>query len=576
MSKRSPAISAWHIFHSMSAPMNPPLTPMESLTLKLGCYLLVSLWLVTFLSRRFLAVKKTLQDLGTCPGRGLLLLYPFSGASIALDRWFPLKWRYHDYHSGFSLFTHFGSTVVSSFVVWYAHPVYWVSDAEIIKTVCTSKTVFQKDLDVYQSFLDFYGTNILSTEGEEWKSHREVAKPAFNDANNVYVWEETRRIVHHWIHGLIEAATDEIDVDLLEDFTKITMLVIASAGFGNRTSWADASEKSTSGRMPFLTALATSSQLLVPRSITPEWLIDLAYTVPLPILGPKFRIIRQSFADLKHHMMEVVSHARMDTGIVHDAALLKNLVASNVDDDEKLGTKRLTDGELLSNTFVFLAAGHETTSHTLSFMVGLLALYPDVQRRVYEEVQSLCVDPSTILNYKEHLHKLVFTTAVFHETLRLLPPAQRLGRVALVDTTIVARQFKTSPDGNVGDVEEYPVCIKGGSNIVLDIAAAHMNPIHWGADAHEFKPERFIDTPSYRWPRESFFAFSTGHRSCIGQRFATTEALCLISALVRKCEICVPLHLRSKSFAEQRSIMNWRAGLTMTPTNACVSLRRRN
>ncbi|KAJ7776608.1 cytochrome P450 [Mycena maculata] len=297
--------------------------------------------------------------------------------------------------------------------------------------------------------------------------------------------------------------------------------------------------------------------------------------IPLPILGPKLRRIRQSFNDIKEHMMEVVSDARMDTGVVQDAALLRNLVASNVA-DEKLGTNRLTDGELLSNTFVFLVAGHETTSHTLSFMVALLALYPLVQRRVYEEVQSLCDDPSAILNYKEHMPKLVYTTAVFYETLRLFTVAPRLGRVVLADTTLVARRFKTTLDGNVSEVEEYPVHIKQGSNIIMDISAVHMNPIHWGMDVHKFRPERFIDTPSYRWPREAFLAFSTGPRSCIGQRFSTTESLCLVSTLVRKYEICVPLDLRSKPFSRQRSIVDWKTWLTMTPSNARVSLRRRN
>ncbi|KAF7362943.1 Cytochrome P450 [Mycena venus] len=555
---------------------------MESLTLKQGCYLLGSLWLLRLFGRRLLAVKRTLQDLRTCPGRGLLLVYPFGGPSLALDRWFPLRWRFHDYHSGFSLFAHYRSTVVSSLVVWDGQPFYWLSDADAIKIVCTSKSIFQKDLDVYEGFLNFYGTNIISTEGGEWKSHRAVARPAFNDANNVYVWEETRRIVDNWTNELNEAASEEIAVDLLKDFTKITMLVIASAGFGHRTSWDNFHEKQTSGRMPFLTALSASAHLLIPKSITPEWLIDLAYMTPLPILGPKLRRIRQSFNDIKEHMMEVVSHARMDTGVAQDAALLRNLVASNVA-DEKLGTKRLTDGELLSNTFVFLVAGHETTSHTLSFMVALLALHPAVQRKVYEEVQSLCDDPSAIL---------VYTTAVFYETLRIFTVAPRLGRVVLADTTLVARRFKTTLDGNVSEVEEYPVHIKQRSKIIMDISAVHMNrtlillpgsfigdkilAIHWGMDVHEFRPERFIDTPSYRWPREAFLAFSTGPRSCIGQRFSTTESLCLVSTLVRKYEICVPLDLRSKSLAHQRSIVDWKTWLTMTPSNARVSLRRRN
>ena len=36
-----------------------------------------------------------------CPGRGVLVFHPFGGAIMALDQWFPLKWRFHDYYAKF-------------------------------------------------------------------------------------------------------------------------------------------------------------------------------------------------------------------------------------------------------------------------------------------------------------------------------------------------------------------------------------------------------------------------------------------------------------------------------------------
>ena len=38
-----------------------------------------------------------------CPGRGVLVFHPFDGAIMALDQWFPLKWRFHDYYAKFFL-----------------------------------------------------------------------------------------------------------------------------------------------------------------------------------------------------------------------------------------------------------------------------------------------------------------------------------------------------------------------------------------------------------------------------------------------------------------------------------------
>jgi cytochrome P450 len=121
--------------------------------------------------------------------------------------------------------------------------------------------------------------------------------------------------------------------------------------------------------------------------------------------------------------------------------------------------------------------------------------------------------------------------------------------------------------------------------------------IHWGEDVPEFKPERFIDTESYRWPREacesytlchtSLFllshlkhplvnAFASGPRSCIGQRFAVTESVCILAHIVRRYEILVPEDLDSKTPAEQRkSLLQWTPGITITPRNARVRLRLR-
>ncbi|KAK7045464.1 hypothetical protein VNI00_007717 [Paramarasmius palmivorus] len=541
----------------------------------------IFVWLLKNAIQRYVAVVKTLWDIGSCPGRGRLFYNPFGGLSLAMDRWSPLKWRFHDYHATFDPYKHYGSTILSSFVIWNGEPYYWLGDADAIKTVCNSKTVFQKDLVVYEGFLNFWGTNIISTEGAEWKAHRSIAKTAFNEANNALVWQETSRLVSEWM-GDMEKSGEDTHVDLLEDLRLITMQVIQAAGFGRRPDWAETfhnRDKTNGGQLlPFEEALSASASLLIPRSITPTWLIDIAERVHVPKVGPKLTMIRKGFNDIKFHMLDLVALARTwmesdNKDRTLDAALLRNLVEANSAEE---GSKRLTDGELLSNAFVFLVAGHETTAHSLSFMIAFMAVYPDVQRKVSEEVAGLTSgDLSIPLSYKEHLSKLVYTTAVFHESIRLCTVAPRLGRVAIADTTLQARRFKVGRDGSPQDVEEFPVNIRQGAQVLMDLTAVHMNPIHWGKDVHEFRPERFIDTDTYKWPRDAFLAFSTGHRSCIGQKFSTTESLCLVANLVRKFEILPPPDLQGRPLSEQKSITDWKTWLTTTPANARISLRRR-
>lgn len=48
--------------------------------------------------------------------------------------------------------------------------------------------------------------------------------------------------------------------------------------------------------------------------------------------------------------------------------------------------KMMTEDEIVGQAFVFLLAGYETSSNTLAFTSYLLAINPECQRKVQEEV----------------------------------------------------------------------------------------------------------------------------------------------------------------------------------------------
>ena len=66
----------------------------------------------------------------------------FSGQST-------LCWHISCLIHSFSLLVYkkYGSTCLSSVVFWNALPVFWISDADAIKTVHSSRTVFPKDME---------------------------------------------------------------------------------------------------------------------------------------------------------------------------------------------------------------------------------------------------------------------------------------------------------------------------------------------------------------------------------------------------------------------------------------------
>jgi len=231
--------------------------------------------------------------------------------------------------------------------------------------------------------------------------------------------------------------------------------------------------------------------------------------------------------------------------------------------------------------FTFIHAGHETSAHALSFAVAFLALYPDVQQKAYEETLEIwpdgCPTDASPSSYKEFMSKLPYTLAIFYEALRLFPTASRICKIARTDTTLTAHRFTSSPSGEIRDITPFAVSVKEGSILVIEVMALQMSPLYWGPDTNEFKPERFVDTEEYRWPRDAFFAFASGPRSCIGQRFALVEGVCLLANLVRSFEVLLPTPLLAKPFEEQkRLLLKWQPRVITTPMNCAVRLRRRS
>ncbi|KAJ7468028.1 cytochrome P450 [Mycena latifolia] len=551
---------------------------------------LVAAFLVAWLTARgiqkFIALRSASRAFGNaCPSAGLVWLHPFRTLALLLAPWFPLKHQTGYYFAKFAFYARYGSTCISSVTLSGSIPTLWVSDAQAIKTIASESVVFQKDVEAYEA-LNIYGQNMVGTEGADWKRHRRVANPAFNEASNAFVWMETVRVVNEWFAEMNTTldADAAVTIDAVEDLVKLTLLVVASAGFGRRASWQEDAAPPPGHTRAFRAAVSGALAHLFTKVLTPAWLTALAARVPLPLLGPALAETRDSFAALRAHMLELVSLARawVVGGRVADmdAGLLRNLVEANMTQADDVHHKKLTDEELLSNIFTFLLAGHETSAHSLSFAVALLALYPDIQQQIFEETLRIwpdgCPTSASPSSYKEYMPKLQYTLATFHETIRLFTPVARLCKIAHADATLTAHRFATGPAGELRDVAPFAVPVKQGSIVVIDVLALHMNPMYWGADAAEFKPARFIDTETYRWPRDAFFAFSGGARSCIGQRFALAESVCALAMLVRTYAISVPDDLRAQPFeAQKRALLRWKPGVTITPTDCVVRLRRR-
>ncbi|KLO09951.1 cytochrome P450 [Schizopora paradoxa] len=548
------------------------------------------------------AFRKSLASLGPCPGHHIIYVNPFRPLSMVTGLVFPPRGWLSHYAQKFSVYAADGSTILSSVAVGDAIPMYWLADAEALKVVTSDRHTFRKDIEAYE-VLEIYGKNLLTTEDDEWRRHLMVTGPSFNEGLYALNWSKTLLLVQEWFEEIDNKSKDaESLIDLKSSMDQITLLIIASAGFGMHTPWSSTSNMHAKVKanllsdevMPFHIALGTTLQKLFTKVLIPSFAYNLPFQVPW--LSEEAKVTNAAFGALKIHMSELVLSARMGGG--DEENLLRRLVLANDAAQEAEGSKKgtLTDDELFSNIFIFLVAGHETSAHALSFAILLLAIYPEVQDKLRKEVMSVWPTEESYKNatFKGSFDKLEYTLAVIRETLRCFPAEPRLPKIVQEDCDLPGIRFEsskpassvsTSFDGgptnlalSLDDIQQtrFSVPIRKGDMVVMDIWALHMNPLVWGVDAHEFKPEHFIDTDTYRWPRDGFLAFSAGPRGCLGQRFATTSAVCILARLVRRYEILVPENLAGVKDREElkRRLLKWTTGVTLTPTNAFARFRK--
>lgn len=325
--------------------------------------------------------------------------------------------------------------------------------------------------------------------------------------------------------------------------------------------------------------------------VLPTW----AYK--LPFCG-FVRKIGTSFDEFGMYLQEMV-HDRRQLGreAVDRRAtdLLGALVQSSGADEEDAvpvepevkTSDKLSDQEVMGNIYVFLLAGHgkvlfglmrttiaeiafaDTTAHTLAFTFGLLALYPDIQQKLLEEISSILPSASHDLTY-ETIAKLKYSHAVFLETLRLYPSVVVVPKFSLEDGYVPVHAFEADCDDTTISGPRQ-VHIPEYSDILIDVPGMHYNPRYWGNDAADFRPTRFLDNEEtgYRWPREAFMGFSQGPRACLGQKFAQVEATTIITEIVRRFEIRIdPSALKageSTAQARRRLLDSCKTVITLTP-----------
>ncbi|KAH7097522.1 cytochrome P450 [Auriculariales sp. MPI-PUGE-AT-0066] len=497
------------------------------------------------------------------PDERLMLLPENLFAIFVMSFWPPKGWSGNMY-SHFIPFDREGSTVMPLYSPLSGEHSIQCADATALNAIMNDRKRFVKAPKVY-GHLSHFGKNIIGTEGDEWLRHRSVARLAFSEKNNALLWKETVRILQDWsaewdAQALASGSVNQVTVDFTHTLKEITLFIIASAGFGIQFSRSSVAALKPGYTMSFGTAVFVVIETMFVRIFVPRWL----YHLPIKTLHES----DEAFFNMRRYIDEMIGEARQksrqETAAGEAVDLFRRLIAANETED----SSRLTDDELVANIYAFFLAGHETSSHTLTFAFALLAMHPDIQDRIFDEASALWPDTtseawtsSTMVDYP----RLEYTLAALRETLRLFPAVPVLLRVCTADT-VLPRRVR-----NPTSQEWEP-----NMSVTLNIHSLHMDPFHWGEDVEDFRPERFIDTDKYQWPRDAWLPFTAGPHVCIGQRFAIIESVCILARMVRMYRIAPTPEVARLSKQEQwKMLTHWTMGMTATPGAVKLVMEKR-
>lgn len=412
-------------------------------------------------------------------------------------------------------------------------PTILVRDPEIMKSVTT------KDFDHFMNHKNFlsedleplFGSSLLMMCDDKWRDMRTTLSPAFTGSKMramlPLMLDSSKNIVEY----LKDKTSEEILVDDL--IRRYTNDVIASAGFGLQINSLVDKENEFYKTGQSLFRFTIWQRLCLFLAIQFPGLVNM---LGINIFPPK---TTQFFKDVVSNTMEYRIKNNMERPDMIQLlieATKGTLKADQGHEEKDIGfaatrevlkhqgsVRKWTESELASQVFIFFLAGFESSAGTLVICIHELALNPDVEEKLYQEVKRF-KETKGELKY-ENIGELKYLDSVLNET-------SRKWSVALVLDRVCTKTYELPPPREGGP----PYLLKPGDMVYNVVNSIHMDPKYY-PDPKKFDPDRFSDENKKNIKPSTFMPFGMGPRNCIGSRFALLELKVLLYHIVLNYKI---------------------------------------
>lgn len=378
---------------------------------------------------------------------------------------------------------------------------------------------------------------LINIEGRQWKNLRCKLTPTFTSGKLKSMFDQ----INNCAEGLIKFIDQHLpeanpfDAKLLVG--RFTTNVIASCAFGLQFDATndEISEFQTMVCKVFLSSRMSSVRMFLrmtypslTKKLNIKFLTQDAETYFLNLVKETLKYRRESGivrADFLQMLMSLQEQEKngVDMNVAREEysaedAVINQMQYSLEDSTILPETEKLfTDECVAAQAFVFLAAGGESASGTISMMLYAISQHPDVQKRLHEEIVDVLKNHGGRWSYQA-VKDMTYLDLVMQESLRMYP----------ISPIIIRKCNKAFR------IPDSKVVIEPGTKVIFPLGAIQRDPRYY-INPECFQPERF--TGNNFKPSGCFLPFGDGPRICIAMRFAMLEMKVCIAKLLSKYEI---------------------------------------
>ena len=411
----------------------------------------------------------------------------------------PWFYRFRHFLANPHLAIHDMTRQFGDFMRWRGfYDVYVVNHPEFIRAILAQDTRrFSKRIIDYRVLAQVMGSGLVTSDGPHWQRQRKLLQPAFGN-RNVNGFEEaingfTSSLMREWDMR----AGDEV-VWLDREMSRLTFEIVGATLFGGGI------ERHAEEVSEILHVVNLNPQ-------EPRALRTLHPWIPTPY-NLKWKRAMKRLDSIVHAMIAARRRAGTGGGDVLD----RLIDARDAETGEDAGESMIRD-EIVT----LMLAGHETSSIALTWTLYLLAMHPDVEARLTEELAGhLNGAPARAAD----LPRIPYLKQVVQESMRLYPPVWGLAR-------------RTEWTMELGGHE-----LPANAYVTVVPYALHRHPEFW-PDPERFDPDRFQPNRSQGRHSYSYLPFAAGPRTCIGAGMAMLEVQLILAQVVQRFEVrVVPDH----------------------------------